>query len=306
MTARGLAIRGRSAGRTGALARRRTRTSLFLLAPALLLLGVFFLAPLALMFWMSLNSWPLFGVIRFAGLENYFDAFGDETFWDSLWFTVRYTILITPIQVVGGYLLAMLVRGRWRGVGAFRALYFMPVVIGFAAAAYVFLALIQPGYGLLDQLLVTVGAKPADEPVLSDANLAVLVTVLLNAWKSIGIAMILFMAGMHAIPTDLYEAAQVDGASGRARERWITLPLLRRTFALVLVLTVAGSLLAFDQFYILTRGGPQGETTTAVLWIFTVSFVRFRLGYGAALSIILLVILVGITALQVRALRQEQ
>lgn len=296
---------GEPVARSGALRRRRDRTSILLLMPALTLLTVMFLIPLGLMFGMSLSNWPLFGNIRFAGLDNYADAIQDATFWQSLLFTAKYTLIVTPIQILVGYLLAVFVRSHWTGVGAFRAIYFLPVVIGFAAAAYVFLTLVQPGTGLLDQLFIMLGLKPADRLILADPTLALVVTVILSSWKSVGVSMILFMAGMQAIPRDLYEAAEVDGARWMARERWITIPLVRRTFALVLVLTVAGSILAFDQFYIMTRGGPQGQTVTAVLWIYTVSFVRFRLGYGAALSFILLALLVGITALQVRALRQE-
>jgi multiple sugar transport system permease protein len=289
----------------GALRRRRDRTSLLLLSPALVLLGVVFFVPLILMFWMSLTNWPLFGPIRYAGLNNYSEALGDSTFWTSLLFTAKYTLFVTPIQLLIGYALAVFVRSHWTGVGAFRAIYFVPVVIGFAAAAYVFLTLVQPKSGALDQIFVLIGLKAPDPLILSDPTLAFLVAVILSSWKSVGVAMILFMAGMQSISRDLYEAAEVDGAQWLARERWITIPLLRRTFALVLVLTVAGSLLAFDQFYIMTRGGPQGSTVTAVLWIYTVSFVRYRLGYGAALSFILLALLGGITALQVRALRQE-
>src|SRR4051794_8318593 len=209
--------------------RSRTRSSLVLLAPALALFTVMFAVPFALLVWMSLNNWPLAGVIRFAGLDNYANAFHDSTFWSSLGFTIKYTLLVVPIQVGVGYLLAILVRGRWTGAGFFRSIYFVPVVIGFAAAAYVFQALVQPEYGLLDKLFTALGLKRSDQLILTDANLALAVTILLNSWKSVGVAMVLFMAGMHAIPVDLYEAAQVDGARWRDMERWITIPLLRRT-----------------------------------------------------------------------------
>ena len=169
MSGTGAGLRRRIASRGPApwsmsLRRQRTITSIVLLSPAMLLWGLVFLAPLILMVWMSLNLWPLFGNIRFTGFDNYAEALTDAKFRDSVAFTVKYTLIITPIQIVGGYLLAALVRDRWRGVGAFRSVYFMPVVIGFAAAAFVFLSLIQPGYGLIDGLLDELGIKSQDAP----------------------------------------------------------------------------------------------------------------------------------------------
>jgi len=122
-------------------------------------------------------------------------------------------------------------------------------------------------------------------------------------WKTAGLTMLLLLVGMQAIPDDLYAAAGIDGAGQLARLRYITLPLLRRTFALALTLSVIGSYLAFDQFYIVTQGGPEDSTITVVYWIFTNAFTYFKLGYGAALSLALLVILVAISVVQLYLLR---
>jgi multiple sugar transport system permease protein len=293
----------RSGPPAGALARRRARAGLLLTTPALVLVAVFFIVPLALVVYMSLRNWPLSGPTAFTGLSNYRQLVHDRTFGDSLLFTAKYTAIVTPVQVVLGYLLAVMVRRKLRGVGFFRTVYFMPVVVGFAASAYVVLVMITPGIGVIDTVLKALGLSNGQTNWVTSPGLALLVVIVLITWKTVGIAMILFMAGMQAIPEEFYEAAKVDGANWLTRELRVTLPLIRRTTALVLVLTVAGSILAFDQFFILTQGGPDNATLTAVLWIYTAAFVQYRFGYAAALSIALLLLLVILSVAQIRALR---
>jgi multiple sugar transport system permease protein len=268
------------------------------------MVAVLFVLPLILVIWMSLTNWPLLGRATFVGGRNYAQMFHDRIFADSLLFTLKYTIIVTPIQVVVGYFLAVMVRGRIRGAGFFRTIYFMPVVTGFAATAYVFLVMLTPGIGVVNAILKGLGLSNGQTNFLTSPGLALMVAVLLITWKTVGIAMILFMAGMQAVPGELYEAAKVDGASWWRRELRVTLPLIRRTTALVLVLTVAGSILAFDQFFILTQGGPDNATLTAVMWVYTTAFVQYRFGYAATLSIALLVLLILLSIAQIRALRR--
>jgi multiple sugar transport system permease protein len=130
---------------------------------------------------------------------------------------------------------------------------------------------------------------------LARPGLALGVVVVFTVWKTLGTAMILYMVGMQAVPTELYDAAQVDGASAWQREILVTVPLLRRTIALVLLLTIVGSFLVFDPFYILTQGGPNYSTLTAVLWVYTAGFVNYRLGYAAALSVVLMALLIVVS-----------
>lgn len=265
---------------------------------------VFFVLPLILVAWISLHNWPLLGNTTFSGVGNYRQITHDKIFGDALLFTAKYTVIVTPIQLVIGYLLAVMVRRKIRGAGFFRTVYFMPVVVGFAATAYVFLVMLTPGIGVVNAILRGLGLTNGQTNWLTSPGLAMVVAVLLITWKTIGIAMILFMAAMQAVPEELYEAAKVDGAGWWRREARVTLPLVRRTTALVLVLTIAASFLAFDQFYILTQGGPDNATLTAVLWIYTTGFVQYREGYAAALSIVLLVLLILLSIAQIRALRR--
>ncbi|MGI8748397.1 MAG: carbohydrate ABC transporter permease, partial [Deinococcus sp.] len=154
---------------------------------------------------------------------------------------------------------------------------------------------------------VALGLHLTSDPIsyLDSTKSALVTTSIMIVWKTAGFSMLLLLVGLQAIPTDLYEAATIDGAGPWQRLIRVTLPLMRRTFALALVLSVTGSLLAFDQFYILTHGGPQGSTVTAVYWIYNTSFGSFRLGYGAALSLVLLVILVIISVAQLYLLRDD-
>jgi len=288
----------------GPLERARARAGMVLVAPAVLLVLVFFIAPTLLMFWMSLNNWPLLGAAqRFVGGQNYAEAVSDTSFGESLLFTLKYTLLITPIQLVLGYALAVLVRSRFRGVAFFRTSFFLPVVIGFASGAYIFLILVQPESGLFDRLLALVGVQGT--PWLTDPDFALATVILMITWKTLGTTVILLMVGMQAVPDEVGEAARMDGASWLQREIFVTLPLLRSSIALVLILTLTGSFLAFDQFFVMTHGGPNQSTVTVVMWIYTSAFVRYRLGYSAALSIVLLFLLTAFSIIQIRALRER-
>jgi multiple sugar transport system permease protein len=291
--------------RRSPLTRARGRAGILLVSPAVVLVLVFFVVPLVLVAWMSLHNWPLLGTPRFIGGANYGEMISDDTFRASLWFTTKYTLIVTPIQLALGYLLASMVRGRLPGVRVFRTIYFLPVVVGFAAGAYVFYVMMQPQVGVVDAILGGLGLVDPSTGWLTNPSLALVVVIVLVTWKTVGTAMILFMVAMQGVSQELYEAAEVDGAGWWRKEVSITLPLVRRTTALVLILTVTGSFLAFDQFFILTQGGPNSATLTTVLWIYTNAFVRYRLGYSATLCVVVLAILIVLSIGQLRILRTE-
>lgn len=255
--------------------------------------------------WMSLYDWPLLGSKSFIGFENYRTLLSDRQFWNSLWFTTKYTAVITPIIFLLAFVLALIVQLPFRGVAFFRIVYFLPVVIGLATSSLLWVWLLNDRVGLFNQLLKDLGLIQKSVLWLGDKNLALLAVIVSVVWKTVGLTMILLLAGLQAIPRNFYEAARIDGADFWSQLRFITLPLLRRTFALALVLSVIGSYLAFDQFFILTRGGPQNSTISVVYWIFNNSFTYFKLGYGSALSMILLFILVLFSALQLYLLRDD-
>lgn len=287
------------------LIHRRQRAGILFVLPAVTFTVTFFVLPLLITVWMSLHNWPLMGKQTFIGFDNYVRLTTDQQFWTSLGFTTKYTLLITPVIFILAFILAMLVNLPLRGVGLFRTAYFIPVVIGLGTSSLLWVWLLNDRVGPVNGLLLA--TRLIKEPVIwfgtfDSSMLSIIVSVV---WKTVGFTMVLLLTGMQAIPDELYQAAMVDGAGFWGRLRFITLPLLRRTFALALVLSVIGSYLGFDQFYIMTAGGPQNQTISVVYWIFKNSFTSFQMGYGAALSIVLLVILVVLSAIQLRLLRDE-
>ena len=289
--------------RRRSLLQRRSRAGMLFVAPGAAFIGLFFIVPLLMTFWISLHNWPLIGASHFIGLKNYTDLVSDTIFWSSLAFTAKYTLIITPIIFLLAFGLALLVKEPVSGVNLFRTAYFMPVVIGLNTASLIWVWMFNDQVGIFDSILMQLHI--IHDPIiwLASSGSALAAIIIMVVWKTSGLTMLLLLLGMQAIPDEFYEAAKVDGAGYWTALRYITLPLLRRTFALALTLSVIGSFLAFDQFYVMTHGGPQNETATVVYWIYTNAFTYFKLGYGSALSIVLLVILIALSALQLFLLR---
>jgi len=273
--------------------------------PALVIVTVFFLAPLVLAFWISLTEWNVGGFKRFVGLENYIDLLTDKKWHAALQFTTFYTVIVTALTFAMGFGLALLVRMRQRRFVALRTAFYLPVVIGVATASFIFLYLFNDQIGAVNAALKGLGIIHDDVAWLADPGTAFLTLLVLTVWKNAGFAMITLLIAMQAVPEELYEAARVDGASARQSLRRITVPLILPTIALVVLLLVVGSYLAFDQFYIITRGGPNNSTITATYWIYNQAFVGFKFGYSTAMSVVLMMFLVILGAIQLRILRRD-
>ena len=276
------------------------------LAPAVIFVIAFTAYPLGQMVWMSLHNWSLITPPRFVGLGNYQRALDDRQFWVSFVFTLKYTAIITPILIVGGYLLALLTSGGSAMRRFTRTTVFIPVVIGLGVSSLLWYWLFSTDFGLVNTALSDLGI--ISKPVLwlgvdaDRSNLAIIASVV---WKVIGFGMILFMGAIQAIPTEINEASLVDGASYWQRVTRVILPLTLRTVLLVTLVSVIGSLLAFDQFYIMTAGQPQNETATSVFYVYLNSFPYLKLGYGAALSMILALTILLFTVVQLLLTRRS-
>jgi multiple sugar transport system permease protein len=197
-----------------------------------------------------------------------------------------------------GFALAVLVSGNTPIRRFTRMVVFLPVVIGLASSSQLWIWLFDEQVGLFNKMLVDLGIL--DKPLVwfrraDTGQLAVSISVV---WKVVGFGMILMVAGLQSISTEVVEASMIDGASAWQRARRILFPLALPSIVLASLISVVGSMLAFDQFYLMTGGGPRGQTFTAVYWIYQASFVRFDLGYGAALSVLLMAVIVCLTALQ--------
>jgi len=273
--------------------------------PCLAVTTLFFLVPLLMTIWMSFNDWPLFGHPSFIGIRNYLDLVHDASFWGALGFTVKYTLVVTPAIFLVAFSLALLVHRSARFVGIFRTAYFLPVVIGMTTASLLWTWMFNDQVGIFSAILMDLGwiEEPVQWLAESDSALASIVVMVL--WKASGFTMVILLVGMQAIPQDLYEAARLDGARWFGQVRYITIPMMRRTFALALTMSVIGSFLAFEQFFVMTQGGPQNSTIAVVHWIYRASFTYFKLGYGAAMSVLLLFILLALSVLQMYLLRDD-
>jgi multiple sugar transport system permease protein len=283
---------------------RRTRLSrqwqgwLFA-APALLFVGVFVLIPLGQLVAMSMTDRSLLGGGKFVGWGSYIKIWNDAGFWRALLFTAKYTIALTPILMILGFALALLTVDNTALKRLTRTIVFLPVVIGLSSSSLLWFWLFDEQVGLLNKLLTDLHLIAQPIVWFVSADLAFWAVVISITWKVVGFGMVLFIAGIQSINPEIMEAAVVDGAGYWARVVRIVVPLSRRIILLTTLVSAIGSMLAFDQFYIMTSGGPRGQTFTAVYWIYQNSFVSFRLGYGAALSIVLTLIILAFSTLQI-------
>lgn len=273
------------------------------IAPAIALVTVFFVIPVLYTFWMSLHKWPLLGAPKWIGLDNYGRMLTDKRFFTALGFTAHYTLVVTIAIFAVAFPLALFVEKPRRFVATYRTIIFLPVVVGLASASLLWVWLCNVDSGLFAPLFQMLGLTTDRVNILASFDTAFLTIIVMVVWKIAGFTMIILLTGLQGIPAELTEAARLDGAGAWQRFRHLTLPLMRRSLALALILSITGSILAFDQFYIMTSGGPQNRMISVVYYIFNQSFVSFNLGYGAALSIALLAILVTISIAQLWLLK---
>ncbi|MCK9796162.1 sugar ABC transporter permease [Isoptericola sp. 4D.3] len=294
----------RTARRHGTLT-HPARTGLLLVAPAVAFVVVFVLVPLVSAVGISFTNLPLIGSWRFIGLENYASVLTDPAFWRAVGYTLLYTAIVTLPILALGYALAVVVRSNRRGATVLRTIFFVPYVIGLTTLSFLMLLEAQPDSGMVNVVLRGLGLTDGTTAWLVDGPLATALLCVMVIWAVSGLTMVLLMSGMQGIPREVYESAELDGATWWVRERSITMPMLRRTIAMTVVLSVIGSLLAFTQFYILTQGGPGSDTTTVVMAIYRRAFVQLQLGAATAMSLVLVVITGLVTAAQFWLLRER-
>src|SRR5208283_5303495 len=287
--------------------RRHQLVGLVYAIPTVAFVAVFFLTPLVLVARMSLSSWPL--LAGYKGLnfpKNFVAIWNNQLFWPAVVFTIEYTVLVTILLIGLGLGMALLVQEAGRWVGALRTIFLLPVAVGLASASLLFWGFYSPAIGPLSPMLEAVGVIHQPISFLETPTSALLSTTFLIVWKFAGFYMLILLVGLQGIPDDLYEASALDGASRSQTFRYITWPLLRPSLALALILCVTGSLLAFDQFFILTKGGPDNTTVTVVQLIYREAFQRQNLGTSAAISLVVLLTLFVLNAVQFRQLRDPE
>jgi multiple sugar transport system permease protein len=293
------------AGDPGARQRDTERRAAYgFLAPAATLIAVFFVLPIVAALLLSLTDFDIYAIAaprtaRLVGLRNYATLLHTPLFWTALGNTLYYVAVGGPLSVAVSLGAALLVDApltRWKA--AFRAIYFAPVVTTLVAVAVIWKYLYDPRFGLLDYALRAVGLPPIDW--LGNRHWAMPALILMTVWKNFGYNMLIFVAGLQAIPEDLHDAARVDGASAIQRFRYVTLPQLGPTFLFVGLTTMIGYTQLFAEPYVMTQGGPLHATYSIIEYLYEEGFRWWRLGYAAAIAFVLFPLILGATLLQSR------
>jgi multiple sugar transport system permease protein len=255
------------------------------------------LVPVGLLFYYAFTSWNVFGGAEWTGLDNFRQMTRDASFWTALQNTAYYTVFHIPLTLVASLGLALLLNRRLRAVAFFRTVAFFPYITSIVAIAQVWNMLFSPSFGPVNQALRAIGvSNPPGWTTSADWSMPAVIVV--GTWREMGYYMLLFLAGLQAIPAQLYEAAKVDGANWWQSLRAVTLPGLRPTTFFVVVMLTIGSFKVFDLILVMTNGGPGQSTLVLSQYIYQKGFVENQFGYASAVSIALFLICFTITVVQ--------
>ena len=286
----------------------RGRTAWLFLTPALLVLGVFFFVPVLGALGLSLTDYDLYALadirnLRFVGLHNYGELLQRPLFWTALGNTFYFVVVGVPLSIGASLGTALLLNSPLARMKAFhRTVLFAPVVTTVVAVAVIWRYLFNTRYGLVNHALAVLGLNPVDW--LGDPHWAMPTIIAFAVWKNFGYNMIILLAGLQAVPPELYEAARIDGASRWRQFRHITLPMLRPTMVLVMVLTVAGYFQLFAEPYVMTRGDPLQSTVSVLYFMYEEGFKWWNLGTASAVAFMLFLLIFAVTMLQLRQMRR--
>ena len=281
----------------------------FFLAPALFLIGVFFFLPVIASLLLSVTDFDLYGIAdvgntRFVGLENYSRLLQTRDFWIALRNTFYFAFVGGPLTIAVSLGAALLLSSKLvRFKGLFRTIYFTPFVTTLVAVAIVWRYLYHTRYGFFNYGLSQLGLEPIDW--LGDPRWAMPAIILMAVWKSFGYNMLIFIAGLQAIPEELYDAAAIDGAGPFRRFFNITLPMLAPTLVFVTVITMIGYFQLFAEPYVMTQGGPLRSTTSVVLLMYEEGFRWWRMGFAAAIAFVLFIVILLATLVQFRLQKER-
>jgi multiple sugar transport system permease protein len=283
---------------------RREWTAYLFNAPGLITFAIFVVYSVYTSFVLSFHEWNILEPEKpFVGLDNYREVMQDESFWDAVGHSIYFVLGSVPATMAIALGLALLLNTKIRGLGLFRTAYYLPVITPLVIAAIIWKWVYNGDFGVLNFYLLQLNI--IDEPIqwLGDRTWAMPAVIVMNIWKGVGFNMVVYLAGLQAIPAEYYEAAEVDGAGPLQQFRRITLPLVAPTTFFLLVINTIGSMKAFDQIFVMTQGGPPGPggaTTTVVYYIYTTAFKFFRMGYASALAYTLFLLMFVVSFAQFR------
>ena len=275
-----------------------TRWAWIFLAPCLLGLVIFTYLPVFASLGLSFSYWNLLGTPRFIGLENYATVLNDALFWKSFGTTCWFVALSGILELVISLVLAVWLNRAIRGQSFFRTAYFLPFITPMVSVALVWGWLYDPSYGMFNWLLQQAHLIGKPIPWLYDPQTALWAVIILRVWKDIGYNIVIFLAGLQAVPPSLYESANLDGAGGWRTFWLVTLPMITPTLFFVGIMTLINGFQAFDSVYLLTQGGPEHSTELLVYWMFKNAFEFYKIGPASAIAYILFIVILLLTLAQ--------
>jgi len=274
---------------TGNRLRYNLTPYLFLAVPVLIYM-IWVIGPMLYSFYLSFTSWDGFSPPQFVGLKNFIRLFNDRVFYISLSNNIEWIILFMTIPIVLGLALAMVLNGNIPGEKFFKSSFFMPMVLSLVVCGLVWSWLYNPAFGLINSVLRAVGLDGLARGWLSDPKVVMESVIAVAIWRQVGYVMVLYLAGLQSVDPDLISASKVDGASAIQRFFHVILPQLAPITVIVIVISIVDSLRAFDLVSVMTRGGPFNSSSVLANYMYIQAFNNYRMGYGAAISVILFLI----------------
>ncbi len=273
------------------------------LAPNLIIFSLFIILPAIMGLRMSFFDWSILDGSKYIGFENFRDILADSMFWLTLKNTLIYVVAVVPLLSISALALALPLAGEGKGMGVFRAIYYVPTMLSMIIVGIAWRWLLGYDLGIINYAIRLAGGKAVSW--LTDGTMANISLIFVTVWTRVGYFMMMFIGGLQAIPKTYYEAAEMDGAGRFTRLRRITIPLLKPIILVVVVLSTIEAFKAYELIFVMTQGGPGTSTKFLVQYIYQAAFEEDRMGYGAAMSVILLVIIGIFTAIQFGARREE-
>jgi multiple sugar transport system permease protein len=288
----------------GKLNRHQEKMAYVFITPTLLLFAIFTVIPVVMALYLSFTNYDVLSRMDWVALDNYKRLFKDSLYWTTFKNVIFYSIIFVPLNILLSLGMAMLMNFKRFGIRLFRTLNYLPTLTSAVAAATVWIWLLHPEFGLVNNILGWFGITgPA---WLAQTETAMPSIIMVTLWQSIGSNMVIYIAGLQGVPDYLYESAKLDGASAFARFRYITWPQLRPTTFLISTMAIIGALQLFDQAFVLTQGGPGNVTKTPVYLIYQQGFKQLQMGYASAQAFVLAIAILIFSLINMRINKAEE
>ncbi|WP_406686118.1 carbohydrate ABC transporter permease [Rossellomorea vietnamensis] len=285
--------------------RNHPLTPFLFLIPGVIILGAFIFYPMLNAIWLSFTNYNIVTDAKFIGLENYKGLFADALFWKVLGQTLLYLVIVVPALVILPIFLAILVNQQVKGIGFFRSAYYVPVVTSMVVVGIAW-KWVYADKGILNYILESLGL--INEPVnwLTSTSTSIFAVMVVTIWKGLGYYMVIYLAGLQSISDDLYEAADIDGAS-KWKQIWhITIPLLMPSIMIVTIMSSISAMKVFEEIYVMTGGGPLNSSKTLVFYIYEEAFDKLQMGYASAAGVVLFIITLIFSVINIKFMSKKE